>query len=238
MFSGVQFHLCRLFQQLRVKLDGCDAAGVLAVPVGFGPAVCGQLHMGMFEDVVLEVLNGPLPANKKERILIVQHTHLIRGQKFSPNTVNDYMEALAESFVFYPVERFDIAGQQLLQANRKWYIVDLGLRGHILPRKKYDPGFSLENVVYFELLHRRYQVNIGKYGTAEVDFVAQKQGVLTYFQVTVDMTTEETFEREMRPLRNIRDNYEKIILTMDRFSAGNYDGIQVIHVLDWLMRQE
>jgi len=160
------------------------------------------------------------------------------GRKISPNTVNDYMEALAESFVFYPVERFDIAGKQLLKANRKWYIVDLGLRSHILPRKKYDLGFSLENVVYFELLRRRYQVNIGKYGTAEVDFVAQKQSVLTYFQITADMTAEETFEREMRPLRNIRDNYEKIVLTLDRFSAGNYDGIQVIHVLDWLMHQE
>lgn len=157
------------------------------------------------------------------------------GRKISPNTVNDYMEALAESFIFYPAERFDIVGKQLLKANRKWYMVDLGLRSHILPRKNYDLGFSVENVVYFELLRRGYQVSIGKYAAAEVDFVAQKQGVLTYFQVTADMTAEETFERELRPLRSIRDNYEKIVLTLDRFTVGNYEGIQVVNVLDWLI---
>lgn len=156
------------------------------------------------------------------------------GRKVSPNTVDDYMEALAESFVFYPVERFDIVGKQLLKANKKWYMVDLGLRNHILPRKNYDLGFSIENVVYFELLRRGYKVNIGKYGTAEVDFVAQKQGVLVYYQVTADMTAEETFAREMKPLQNIRDNYEKIVLTLDRFSLGNYDGIQMLNVVDWL----
>ena len=86
-----------------------------------------------------------------------------------------------------------------------------------------------------ELLRRGYQVSIGKYAAAEVDFVAQKQGVLTYFQVTADMTAEETFERELRPLRSIRDNYEKIVLTLDRFTVGNYEGIQVVNVLDWLI---
>lgn len=156
------------------------------------------------------------------------------GRKVSVNTVSDYMEALREAFIFYPVERFDIAGKQLLQTNRKWYMVDLGLRNHILPKKQYDLGFSVENVVYFELLRRDYRVTVGKYGNAEVDFVAQKNGVLTYFQVTADMTAEETFNREMRPLRKIRDNYEKIILTLDYLPVGNYEGIQVINVLDWL----
>lgn len=156
------------------------------------------------------------------------------GRKVSPNTVDDYMEALAESFIYYPVERFDIVGKQLLKANKKWYMVDLGLRNHILPRKNYDLGFSVENVVFFELLRRGYKVNIGKHGVNEVDFVAQKQGALVYYQVTADMTTQETFTREMKPLQNIRDNYEKIILTLDRFSLGNYDGIQVLNVVDWL----
>ena len=76
---------------------------------------------------------------------------------------------------------------------------------------------------------------IGKYGSTEVDFVTQKEGVLTYYQVTADMTAEETFEREMRPLRSIHDNYEKIVLTLDRFSLGNYDGIKVVNVIDWLL---
>lgn len=157
------------------------------------------------------------------------------GRKVSPNTVNDYVEALTESFVFYPAERFDIIGKQLLKINRKMYIVDVGLRNHILPRKHYDLGFSIENIVYFELLRRGNKVNIGKYGSTEVDFVAQKQGILTYYQVTADMTAEETFEREMRPLKSIQDNYEKIILTLDRFSLGNYEGIKVLNVIDWLL---
>lgn len=157
------------------------------------------------------------------------------GRKISPNTVSDYVEALTESFVFYPAERFDIVGKQLLKANKKLYMVDLGLRNHILPRKRYDLGFSIENIVYFELLRRGYQVNIGKFGSTEVDFVAQKQGILTYYQVTANMTAEETFEREMRPLRGIQDNYEKIVLTLDRFSLGNYEGIKVMNVIDWLL---
>ena len=159
------------------------------------------------------------------------------GRKISPNTVSDYVEALTESFIFYSAERFDIVGKQLLKANRKMYIVDLGLRNHILPRRQYDLGFSLENIVYFELLRRGYRVMIGKVGSTEVDFVAEKQGAYIYFQVTADMTAQETFEREMKPLRRIRDNYEKIVLTGDRLTLGNYDGIQVKYLPDWLLEK-
>lgn len=157
------------------------------------------------------------------------------GRKVSPNTVSDYVEALTESFIFYPAERFDIVGKQLLKANRKFYIVDLGLRNHILPRSEYDLGFSLENIVYFELLRRGCRVMIGKVGNTEVDFVAEKQGAYTYFQVTADMTAKETFDRELKPLTNIRDNYKKVVLTGDRFTIGNYNGIQVVNLSDWLL---
>src|SRR5699024_6845135 len=108
-----------------------------------------------------------------------------------------YVEVLTESFIFYPAERFDIVGKQLVKVNKKMYMVDLGLRNHILPRRNYDLGFSLENMVYFERLRRGYKVMIGKVGNTEVDFVAEKLGAYTYFQVTADMTAEETFEREM-----------------------------------------
>lgn len=157
------------------------------------------------------------------------------GRKVSPNTVSDYVEALTESFIFYPAERFDIVGKQLLKTNRKLYIVDLGLRNHILPRSQYDLGFSLENLVYFELLRRGYRVMIGKVGNKEVDFVAEKQGTYTYFQVTANMAAKDTFDREMKPLTNIRDNYEKIILTGDLLTTGNYNGIQVKNISDWLL---
>ena len=156
------------------------------------------------------------------------------GRKVSPNTVDDYIDALTGSFIFYEAERFDIVGKQVLKANKNLYMVDLGLRNHILPRKHYDLGFSLENIVYFELLRRGYKVNIGKVGNTEVDFVAEKQGETVYFQVTADMTAEATFEREMKPLQSIRDNYEKIVLTLDRYTLGNYEGIKVLHALDWL----
>ena len=157
------------------------------------------------------------------------------GRKVSPNTVDDYVEVLTESFIFYPAERFDIVGKQLLKVNKKMYIVDLGLRNHILPRRSYDLGFSLENLVYFELLRRGYKVMIGKVGNTEVDFVAEKQGAYTYFQVTADMTAKETFEREMRPLTLIRDNYEKVVLTADYLTVGNYNGILVKNLSDWLL---
>ena len=157
------------------------------------------------------------------------------GRKISQNTVNDYVEALAESFIFYPAERFDITGKQHLKNNKKYYMVDLGIRNHILPKSSYDLGFSIENIVYFELLRRGFRVSIGKYQNTEVDFVAQKQDALTYIQVTASMTAKETFDREMKPLYSIQDNYEKIVLTLDKLSLGNYDGIKVVSLIDWLM---
>ncbi len=158
------------------------------------------------------------------------------GRKISQNTVSDYVDALKESFIFYSVERFDIVGKQLLKINNKLYMVDMGIRNHILPRKRYDLDFTIENIVFLELMRKGYKINIGKYGATEVDFVVQKEGVLTYYQVTADMTAKETFEREMKPLRSIPDNYEKVVLTLDHFSLGNYDGIKVVNVIDWLLR--
>lgn len=159
------------------------------------------------------------------------------GRKVSYNTIDDYVYSLVEAFVFYPVERFDIVGKQILKNNQKFYIIDLALRNHILPRKKYDLGFSLENIVYFELLRRGYKVYVGKFRELEVDFVAMKQGIVTYYQVSADLTAEETFFREMKPLKSIKDNYRKIILTLDKFSVGNYEGIEVINIIDWLSQE-
>ena len=157
------------------------------------------------------------------------------GRKVSQNTVSDYVEALKEAFIFYEVSRFDIVGKQILSSNKKYYIVDLGLRNYILPRKSYDLGFSVENIVYFELLRWGYNVNIGKQDKEEVDFIAVKNGIITYIQVTADMTAKETFEREIRPLNMIKDNYKKIILTLDKFTLGDYAGIQVKNLIEWLL---
>ena len=157
------------------------------------------------------------------------------GRKVSQNTVSEYVSALVEPYIFYPVERYDVEGKQLLKQNQKYYISDLGLRRYMVTKKNYDLGFSLENVVYLELKRRGYKINIGKVGSTEVDFVTEKSGNVTYVQVTTSMTDEKTFEREMAPLKAIRDNHPKKILTLDRFTAGNYDGITVENVIDWLL---
>ena len=157
------------------------------------------------------------------------------GRKTSVNTVGDYLEALIEPYIFYPVERYDVVGRQLLKQNRKLYIVDLGLRRHLVARKNYDLGFSLENTVYLELLRRGYEVYVGKVGRTEVDFIARHGDEVHYYQVTASMTEQTTFDREIAPLKAISDNYPKAILTLDRFTLGNYDGIKVINAMDWLL---
>ena len=159
------------------------------------------------------------------------------GRKISQNTTDDYVEALVEPYIFYPVERYDVPGKQLLKKNQKMYIVDLGIRRHLLARQRYDLGFSLENIIFLELLRRGYKVNIGKIGTTEVDFVARKDDRIYYFQVTASMVEETTFEREITPLKNINDNYPKTIITLDRFTLGNYDGIEVVNAIDWLLQK-
>ena len=157
------------------------------------------------------------------------------GRSISQATVSDYVDALVEPYIFYPAERYDVLGKQLLKMNQKMYIVDLGIRRHLLPRKRYDLGFSLENVVYLELLRRGYEVNIGKVGATEIDFIARKGDSVLYFQVTASMVEETTFEREMAPLKAINDNYPKTIITLDRYTLGNYEGIQVVNAIDWLL---
>ena len=157
------------------------------------------------------------------------------GRKVSQNTIDDYIEALVQAYVFYQAERYDVEGKQLLKQNGKFYIVDLGLRRYLLPKREYDLGYSLENVVYLELLRRGYEVNVGKMGQTEVDFVAKKNDVISYYQVTASLTEQTTFEHEIRPLKKINDNYPKKILTLDRFTLGNYEGIEVQNAVDWLL---
>lgn len=158
------------------------------------------------------------------------------GKKVSDHTVSDYIDALTQAFVFYPVERFDIQGKELLKTNKKYYIVDTGIRSYLLAKNSLDLGFVLENIVFLELKRRGYKINIGKLGAREVDFVVQKNGVFQYLQVCLNMSDEATFEREITPLKQIKDNYKKTILTLDKFSVGNYSGIEVVNVIDWLLQ--
>ncbi|MDD2232111.1 MAG: DUF4143 domain-containing protein [Sphaerochaetaceae bacterium] len=186
---------------------------------------------------LLSNIAGFLAGTVGNRISIKRITDYIAstGRRISQNTVNDYVSALVEPFLFYPAERIDLAGKQLLSTNGKYYIADLGLRNRMIDRKKYELGFSLENLVFIELMRRGFKVNVGKTDDAEIDFVACKDGTFDYLQVTASMTEKTTFEREMAPLRAMRDNYSKTVLTLDRFTEGNYGGIIVKNVIDWLL---
>lgn len=159
------------------------------------------------------------------------------GRKVSQNTVDDYLQALTDAFVFYYVDRYDINGKQLLKQFGKYYIADLGLRRYLISKREYDLGAELENVVYLELLRRGNNVNVGKFGLLEVDFVAKKGDFVQYIQVSASLESKETFERELAPLKGINDNYPKIVLTLDKYSVGNYAGIEVKNVIEWLLKQ-
>lgn len=153
----------------------------------------------------------------------------------STHTVQAYVSALMESYFFYDIKRFDIKGKEYLRTLGKFYIVDMGLRNCLLGFRNWDSGHAIENVVYFELLRRGYDVAIGKVDTAEVDFIATKTDEKLYVQVTESMVSEEVRRRELAPLQKIRDNYEKIVLSMDTGLDSSYDGIKSLNLIQWLL---
>lgn len=157
------------------------------------------------------------------------------NRKISDHTVSYYMNALVEAYIFYPVDRYNIRGKELLKTNKKYYIVDTGIKNYLLTKASSDLGYLIENIVYLELERRGYKINTGKLQTKEIDFISTKNGSKQYYQVSVSLTDSSTFEREILPLKMIKDNYRKIILTLDKFTCGNYDGIEVNNLIDWLL---
>lgn len=153
----------------------------------------------------------------------------------SAHTVQAYVNALLESYFFYDIKRFDIKGKEFLRTLGKYYIVDIGLRNYLLGFRDRDSGHVLENVVYFELLRRGYDVAIGKVDNAEVDFIAVKAEDKLYVQVTESMTSEDVRSRELAPLMKISDNYEKIVLSLNTGLDTSYEGIKSINLIDWLI---
>jgi predicted AAA+ superfamily ATPase len=157
------------------------------------------------------------------------------GRKISVHTVESYLSALTDSFILYRVGRFDIKGKQHLKTGNKFYLVDPGLRYFLLGSQIGDEGRILENIVFLELLRRRYEISFGKVGDTEVDFVAVKTGNPVYFQVALTVRERSTLERELRPLNNINDHYPKYLLTLDEDPPATYNGIQRVNALDWLL---
>lgn len=154
----------------------------------------------------------------------------------STHTVQSYVNALLESYFFYEIKRFDIKGKEYLRTLGKYYIVDIGLRNYLLGIRNRDSGHCLENIVYFELIRRGYDVAIGKIDNSEVDFIATTADKKIYIQVTESMNNEIVRERELRPLQKIKDNYEKIILSLDPGLTASYEGIKSLNVIDWLIQ--
>ena len=162
----------------------------------------------------------------------------IKGKNVAGKTVEKYIAMLRSAYIFFSVGRYDVKGKQLLKTLGKNYIIDMGFRNMLLGYRDADRGHILENIVYLELLRRDYRVCIGKVGEAEVDFVAEKPDDKVYIQVTESMLSQETRERELRPLRMIPDNYEKIVLSLDLDFIKSYDGIKLQYLLHLLMAEK
>ena len=156
-------------------------------------------------------------------------------EKSNHQTIDNYLNMLEKSFIMYKANRTDIKSKALLKTLGKYYISDTGIRNIILGFRNIDEGHLLENVVYLELLRRGYRVNIGKSNDYEVNFVAENPNDIKYYQVTKSLLNEEVKMRELRSLESIADNYEKIILTMDKSINKDYNGIKIVNIIDWLL---
>ena len=167
----------------------------------------------------------------------IANTMTSDGRNINVRTVERYLEGLVESFFLYKASRYDIKGKQYLKTGEKYYVSDLGLRYFILGRKIGDYGHILENIVYLELIRRGYEVYVGKIDESEVDFVALNNNGRMYVQVceTLRDNDNKILERELKSLRKIDDNYEKLILTNDKMPLSNEEGIIVRNVIDWLL---
>lgn len=187
----------------------------------------GSVTRFMFDNI------GNLCSTKK-----IADTMTSAGRKITVHTVEKYLEALTESFIFYRVGRYDIKGRQYLKTGDKYYAADIGLRYSVLGNKKADEGHILENIVYLELLRRGYDIYIGKVGTSEVDFIAIGEEGEEYYQAayTVMDADGRTLERELAPLNAIKDHNPKYLLTMDYGPVISHNGIKQINVLDWLIK--
>lgn len=166
----------------------------------------------------------------------IANTLTSNKMKTSNVTVVSYLENLVNSYLFYQCNRYDIAGKKYLQINSKYYPVDPAIRRALLGQKRPNMGSRLESIVYLELKRRGYEVYVGSLGNKEVDFVAIKDGVREYYQVSLTIQEEKTYQREIAPFLEIKDNYRKILLTQD---PGNYNdnGIEQRNVIDWLLNE-
>ena len=155
----------------------------------------------------------------------------------SVNTIYNYLKFFENACLIYRVKREDLQGKKILKYDEKYYICDLGFRQAIIGNNQRDITSVIENIVYMELLRRGYEITIGKAGNLEVDFVCKKQSSPIYIQVSYLLASEETIEREFKPLKSINDNYPKYVITMDDINMS-HGGIIHLNLVDFLLDNE
>ena len=159
-----------------------------------------------------------------------------QGTKITHNTVLNYLQMLENAYIIYKVPRYDIKGKEILKTLEKYYIVDTGIRNVTLGFRDSDFGHIIENIVYFELIRRGYDVTIGKSDSLEIDFIATNSNDKKYYQITYTMLDENVKKREISVLKNIKDNYEKTVITMDKiYNNTSIDGIKIKYLIDFLL---
>jgi predicted AAA+ superfamily ATPase len=157
------------------------------------------------------------------------------GKTVTNETIENYLDMLCRAYILSKVARYDIKGKEYLKTLNKYYVVDLGLRNHVLGYRQLEPTHALENIIYFELLRRGYKVDIGKVDQFEVEFVARNREHIQYYQVAWTVSDPMTREREYRPFDAIPDHYEKFLITMDRDPVSSVNGVKKIYAVDFLL---
>lgn len=171
----------------------------------------------------------------------IANTMTSANRKISFHTVENYINALMDSFIIYKANRYDVKGKQYLSTGAKYYLCDIGLRYYLLGTKPADVGHILENVIYLELLRREEEVYVGKCGDSEIDFVTVTAGEKKYYQVAYTVInsndSSSTLERELKPLLSVKDSFSKYLITMDNVPNATHDGIKQLYALDWLLEK-
>ena len=187
---------------------------------------------------LLNLIIDFLADNVGSKTSIRNIANTLTSNRFETNnkTVGSYVDYLCRSYLFYPCVRYDLKGKRYLESDKKYYLSDLGFRFALLGSKWMDYGHLYENLVFLELKRRGYEVYVGILYDKEIDFVAMKEGEKLYVQVSDDITNQETFQREVRPLLSIRDAYPKMLLARTKHQEEQYEGIRVVDIAEWLRR--